>query len=965
MKRLPARPGEWIDRDEVVRFTFEGEARTGFAGDTITSALLATGDTILGRSFKYHRPRGPLSAANHDANLIMQVDAGGGTMPNVRADVARIQPGASVRAVNTRGGVRADRGALTGLFSAFLPVGFYYKAFHGKRMFPLWERLFRSLTGLGTVDLNAPQRTTPKRYDFTDVLVVGGGPSGLAAALAAANAGASVLLVDENMRLGGSGQYVRHAPAAVDRTSQLVDEVLAHPGVRTLCDAAAVGYYADHWVAVDTPQCLVKVRARSVVVAQGAFEQPAVFRGNDLPGVMLAGAAQRLIARHAVAPASRVAILTANEHGYAAALDAIGASIHVEAILDLRDEPGPASRTLAADPRLAGVRIATGVQPFEARSGAGGRVASLAFRTAAASGALRTIVVDGVWMSVGFAPAHALLHQAGAVMRYERSIEQFVPETLPQGLYACGKGNGRYGFDLRLADGGRAGAQAAAGLGFAADVDRVVVAGDECPSHAYPVFPHLKGKEFVDFDEDVQIRDYEHAVQEGFDSSELLKRYTTSGMGPSQGKHSNMNALRILARIRGEGLDRHSLTTARPMFHPVLMSHLAGRGFQPERRTPVDAEHAALGAVWMPAGNWRRPEYYGVAGRSRSEAIAAEVHSVRTGVGLIDVGTLGKVEAHGPFAGEFLDRVYTGRFSNLKVGMTRYGLMLDEAGVIIDDGVIGRLRQESYYFTTTTGNSGTLFREFGRLATMWGLPVGLVNLTGHYAAFNLAGPASREVLRSLTALDVSDEGFPYLGFREGRVADVPCRLMRVGFVGELGFEIHAPADYALTLWRALLKAGQGHGIRPFGVEAQRLLRLEKGHLIIGQDTDGTTNALEINAPWAIKMDKPFFVGQRSLQALAKTPAAQTLVGFRLPSHSTGRVRESHLVIRDGEIAGRVTSVGYSPTLDCGIGLALVAPVAAASGSLAIRVGRTEAIEATVIPIPFYDPEGQRQRVGAG
>jgi sarcosine oxidase subunit alpha len=400
------------------------------------------------------------------------------------------------------------------------------------------------------------------------------------------------------------------------------------------------------------------------------------------------------------------------------------------------------------------------------------------------------------------------------------------------------------------------------------------------------------------------------------------------------------------------------------MFHPVLMSHLAGRGFQPERRTPVDAEHASLGAVWMPAGNWRRAEYYGVAGRSRSAAIAAEVQSVRTGVGLIDVGTLGKVEAHGPFAGEFLDRVYTGRFSNLKVGMTRYGLMLDEAGVIIDDGVIGRLRQESYYFTTTTGNSGTLFREFGRLAMMWGLPVGLVNLTGHYAAFNLAGPASREVLRSLTALDVSDEGFPYLGLREGCVADVPCRLMRVGFVGELGFEIHVPADCAVTLWRALLKAGQGHGIRPFGVEAQRLLRLEKGHLIIGQDTDGTTNALEINAPWAIKMDKPFFVGQRSLQALAKTPPAQTLVGFRLPSHSTGRVRESHLVIRDGEIAGRVTSIGYSLTLDCGIGLALVAPVAAGGGSLSIRVGRTEAVEATVTPIPFYDPEGQRQRVGA-
>ena len=964
MKRLPARPGEWIRRDEVVRFTFEGQARLGFAGDTITSALLAAGDAILGRSFKYHRPRGPLSAANHDANLVMQVDLGDRTTPNVRADVARLQAGAVVHAVNTHGGVRSDRGALTGFFAPFLPVGFYYKAFHGKRLFPLWERVFRSMTGLGRVDLAAPQRTTPKRYDFVDALVVGAGPSGLSAALTAALAGASVLLIDENMQLGGSGQYVRHSPDRVERINRLVDAANSHPRIRTLCDAVAVGYYADHWVAVDTPRSLVKVRARSVIVAQGGFEQPVVFRGNDLPGVMLAGAAQRLLARYAVAPASHVVILTANEHGYAAALDAIDAGIHVEAILDLRATPGPASRELASDPRLVGVHVATGVQPYEASSGAGGRVASLAFRTAATPGRLHKIAIDGVWMSVGFAPAQSLLHQAGTVMRYERSIEQFLPQTLPKGLFACGKANGRYGFDARLADGERAGAQAAAGLGFGADVAPVSIAGEECPSHEYPIFPHPKGKEFVDFDEDIQIRDYENAVQEGFDSSELLKRYTTSGMGPSQGKHSNMNALRILARIRGEGLEQHALTTARPMFHPVLMSHLAGRGFQPERRTPIDAEHTTLGAVWMPAGNWRRPEYYAVEGKSRSEAIAAELRSVRTGVGLIDVGTLGKVEAHGPCAGEFLDRVYTGRFSNLKVGMTRYGLMLDEAGVVIDDGVIGRLRAESFYFTTTTGNSGTLFREFGRLATMWRLPVGLVNLTGHYAAFNLAGPKSREMLGSLTTLDVSEDAFPYLALREGAVAGVPCRLLRVGFVGELGFELHVPADYAVTVWRALLQAGRAHSIRPFGVEAQRLLRLEKGHMIIGQDTDATTTALEINAPWAIKMDKPFFIGQRSLQALARTPRHLSLVGFRLPPGTAGRVKEAHLVIHDGEISGRVTSVGHSPTLEYGIGLALVDPKVAASGRLSIRVGRTEMVEAAVTALPFYDPDGHRQRLGS-
>ncbi|MCX7055858.1 MAG: 2Fe-2S iron-sulfur cluster-binding protein, partial [Proteobacteria bacterium] len=387
-----------------MRFTFEGEARSGFAGDTITSALLAAGDTILGRSFKYHRPRGPLSAANHDANLVMQVGLGDRTMPNVRADVARIKSGAVVHAVNTHGGVRFDRGALTGLLAAFLPVGFYYKAFHGKRLFPLWERMFRSMTGLGRVDLAAAQRKTPKRYDFADVLVVGAGPSGLSAALTAAEAGAAVLLIDENMHLGGSGQYVRHARASVEKTVRLVEAVIGHPRIRTLCDAVAVGYYADHWVAVDTPGSIVKVRARSVIIAQGGFEQPVVFRGNDLPGVMLAGAAQRLMARYAVAPASRIAILTANEHGYGAAIDAIDAGIQVQAILDLRDKPGPASRKLAEDPRLDGVRLTTGVQPHEAKPGAGGRVASLSFRTAAERGPLRRIAVDGIWMSVGFAP---------------------------------------------------------------------------------------------------------------------------------------------------------------------------------------------------------------------------------------------------------------------------------------------------------------------------------------------------------------------------------------------------------------------------------------------------------------------------------------------------------------------------------------------------------------------------------
>jgi sarcosine oxidase subunit alpha len=418
----------------------------------------------------------------------------------------------------------------------------------------------------------------------------------------------------------------------------------------------------------------------------------------------------------------------------------------------------------------------------------------------------------------------------------------------------------------------------------------------------------------------------------------------------------------VLAKLRDTAIETLGTTTARPLFHPVPMAHLAGRGFTPERRTPMDTEHQALGAVWLPAGNWRRPEYYRRAEQSRTECIAAEVHAVRNGVGLIDVGTLGKIEVHGSAAGQFLERVYTGRFENLKAGMTRYGLMLDESGVIIDDGVIARLAAEVFYFTTTTGNSATIYRELGRLATWWGLPVGLVNLTGHLTAMNLAGPRSRELLQSLTSLDLSNAAFPYLGVRETAIAGVTARLLRVGFVGELGYEIHVPAGSGLAIWRALMAAGSRFGIVPFGVEAQRLLRLEKAHVIVGQDTDGLTNPLEIGAEWAVKMDKPFFIGQRSLAIIGRQPRKQQLVGFAFAPGERPRVKECHLVIKGGELAGRVTSVGISATLRRTIGLALVTPEVAQEANLMIRGEGGVEVRASILPLPFYDAAGARQKL---
>jgi sarcosine oxidase subunit alpha len=475
---------------------------------------------------------------------------------------------------------------------------------------------------------------------------------------------------------------------------------------------------------------------------------------------------------------------------------------------------------------------------------------------------------------------------------------------------------------------------------------------------------HPQGKNFVDFDEDLQVKDLENAAREGFDSSELLKRYSTVGMGPSQGKHSNLNALRILARHRGVALASLALTTARPMVQPVPLKLMAGRSFQALRRTPLDALHAAEGAVWMPAANWRRPEYYARAGETREESIAAEVHAVRSAVGLIDVGTLGKIEIYGPQAGEFLDRVYAGRYADLAVGMSRYALMLDEAGVIIDDGVVARFAPEAFYFSTTTSGSATVFRELLRWNALWGLDCGLVNVTGHRAAVNFAGPMSRAILQDLTDIDLAPPAFPFLGVREGRVAGVAARVMRVGFVGEWGYEIHVPASGAAQVWRTLLAAGAAHGIRPFGVEAQRVLRLEKGHLIVAQDTDGLTDPIQANALWAVSARKPFFVGGRSLTILKQRPPRQVLVGIEVDADAA-MPKECHLIIEGGEIAGRITSITRSPTLGKTIGLALVVPALAAPGSrLEIRADGGALVAARVVPTPFYDPKNLRQRVEA-
>ena len=961
--RLDPVPREWIDRSRVVDFEFEGNRAQGFAGDTISSALWAQGTRTLGRSFKYHRPRGVLSLANHDANVIVQH---GGRL-NIRADVEAPEPSDSLTAVNTFGGLSSDRAAVLGRLSAFLPVGFYYKAFYTRRLFPMWERMFRALTGLGRIDFSTPRRHTAKRYGFCDVLVIGAGPSGLSAAIAAAEAGARVVVVDENARPGGSGFYQlggddqQGAPvqALLDRARQL-------PALQIACATAAAGYYADHWVPLVDAEKMTKMRAKAVVVAGGAYEQPAVFRNNDLSGVMLASAAQRLIYRYAVQPMRRALVLTANDEGYVAALDLARAGVGLAAVVDLRERPDdcPASRAV----RARGVEVIVGSCVYEALADSrtstlrSARVCRLGPDARPDTGALRSFDCDGLVMSVGWTPAANLLYQSGARMRFDQGVQQFVPDQLPAGVFACGRVNGVYALERRIADGRRAGQAAAAHAGHGQAVAEPVGPEPHCPTHPWPIVPHPQGKNFIDFDEDLQLADLENAAQEGFDNVELLKRYSTLGMGPSQGKHSNMNGLRVLARLTGGTPQQVGTTTARPFFHPVLMSHLAGRGFTPARRTPLHSRHQALGAQWMAAGVWTRPEYYAQPGRSRQQCIHEEARRVRTALGIIDVGTLGKLEVRGPQAADFLERVYTGRYRKMKVGSTRYAVMCDEAGLLIDEGVVARPAEDHYYFTTTTSGAATVYRELSRLNVMWRLECGLVNLTGANAAVNLAGPHCRAALQPLTDLDLSNEQFPYLACRTGQVAGIPARLMRVGFVGEWGFEIHVAAEHGPPLWDALMKAGQPYGIGPFGVEAQRLLRLEKGHLILGQDTDGLTTPFDVNMNWAVAMDKPFFVGQRSLQAIAAMPPRQRQVPFMLAAGFEGSVpQECHLVIESGQIAGRVTSIYFSPTVARHIGLAFVRPDMTAKGRrFEIRVGGGKTVAAEVHAAPFYDPDNLRQ-----
>ncbi len=959
--RLPPQPLEWIDRNAGITVKVEGRTVKGFAGDTITSMMLANGERLVGRSFKYHRRRGVLSFANHDINALFE-DAKG---TNIRGDVTGASDGMDLYPTNISGSLARDRLQILGWMAPFLPVGFYYKAFHTpKALFPFWEKWIRKLAGLGRVAVQTPLNRISKRYLHTDVLVVGSGPAGMAAALAAAGEGAKVVLVDENPHLGGSldYQYSNDSEAALERDN-LKCKIFQAPEIDVILGGEASGYYADHWTPVTTADGIVKIRSLATVFATGVFEQPAVFHNNDLPGVLLATAVQRLIARYAVKPFDKAVVLTSNVEGYRAALDFLKAGGEIASIVDTGDSSLRGS--LVGAIRDQGVTIHDGCMVYEAISSSGrlgGIIVTGINRVGEPDHSIRLrIDCDGLMMSVGWSPASALLCQAGGDLNYDERVGQFLPVNLPKGIFAAGRVNGVFKLKDRISDGISAGREAADYIsGQTSKMGIRPPRATRTHSHPYPIVTHPKGWNFVDFDEDLTFKDLERAADEGFDNIELLKRYSTIGMGPSQGKHANMNGIRILARKIGQTINETGTTTARPFFHPVPMSKLAGRRLRPHRYTPLQEFHKVHDAVFMEADIWPRPEYYG-ANKDRKTTIFEEVSGVRKNVGIIDVSTLGKIEIFGSQAAELMDRIYTTRMSNMKVGMSRYALMVDESGVITDDGVAVRRSEKHYYVTTTTGTSDITFREIQRRLIEWHLDAEVVNRTGQIGAVNVAGPHSRELLSGLADIDLSAQAFPYMAAREGTFAGADSLMMRVGFVGELGYEIHmAPTDLRIAVDR-IMDAGKSFGIRPFGVEAQRLLRLEKAHIIVGQDTDGLTNPYEAAMPWAVHEKKDNFVGKRSLQILKKKKI-RTLVGFTLASGKGGTIPdECNLVIDGNEICGRVTSVSESPTLSCVIGLAYVDDkTQLQNGNISIRLNDGVLVQAKVAQLPFYDPKGLRQ-----
>jgi sarcosine oxidase subunit alpha len=951
-KRLPARPGQRVAHGSILRFSFDDSARTGLEGDTIASALYASGQRVFSRSFKYHRKRGELCGCGRCASSLVSVDGATG----IRACSEPLRDGMVVKHQNAWPSLGFDVMRATDLFGGpFTPPGFYYKTFiRPRRLWPLYEKVLRRAAGLGRLPERQEDREwrTEYRRRHCDVLVVGGGVAGLSAALRAAQLGADVVLCDEDVEPGGE----LLAEGGHDDARALVARC-QEAGVEILSRAPALGFF-DGLVPVWQGDTLHQIRAARHIAATGTIEQPLVFAENDLPGVMLASGALRLAALYAVRPGERCVLAAGDDRGLRTALALHELGVPVAAVADLR---AGLDGELASAVEAAGIELLRGVTPVAAAGR--GAVRSVELAAVERSGRLgashRKLECDLLAVSAGVAPASSLLLQSGARARYDAASHRFVPGELPAGLHAAGSVCGEESRERAELSGAAAGAEAALALGLGAESDRRQVEEERSrlaelaaaapavtavpPAHA----SGRRGKAFVDLDEDITAKDVAYAAAEGYDSIELSKRYTTVTMGPSQGRFSQLASIRVLADATGVSAEEIGTTTARPPWSTVPLGALAGRPIEPAKRSALHGRHRALGATVKWAGEWRRAYDYG--------DVEGETLAVQESAGLIDVSTLGKLIVRGADAGELLDRLYPNRMSTLKPGRIRYGVLTSEAGRISDDGTVGRIDEETFYVTTTSSGAAAVEQSFSWWMADWkDLDATLTDVSQGLVAINLAGPKAREILAALTDADVSNEAFPYLDAQRLTVAGVSCLALRIGFVGELGYELHCAAPHGPALWDALAAAGA----RPFGLEPQRILRLQKMHILVGQDTDSEMTPYGAAMGWAVKLDKEQdFIGRWALERQAEQVPALSLVGFSCPG---GEVPTEGAAVLDdaGVPAGQVTSARRSPKLQSSIGLAMVPAAAAAEGKRIEISDNGRRFPAVVTTKPFYDPEGE-------
>ena len=997
--RLPT--GGIIDRSRPLKFEFDGNAYEGYGGDTLASALLANGVHFIARSFKYHRPRGILCSSTDEPNALVQLGRGARTEPNVRATTQELFAGLVAFSQNRWPSLGFDVGAINDALSRLLPAGFYYKTFMWPptpRWWLRYEHLIRYAAGMGRSSAAPDPDRYEHQYAHCDVLVIGGGPAGLAASHAAAHTGARVIVCDENPAFGGGLRGLCNGAAKIDDkpSATWIDDVvrdLSSSGDVTLLPrTTAFGYYdgnlvglnervSDHLgapVAHAPRQRNWKARAGAVVLASGAHERGIAYANNDLPGTLLAGAARSYIDRHAVQPGTRAVVFTNNDSAYGAALSLARSGVAIGAIVDAREEQ-QISGVLAIRARDHGIRVMAGSVLVAAH----GRKRIAGVDIESLSGGRRTrIECDLVGVSGGWNPAVHLFSQARGSLRYDESLATFVPDRSPLSIVTAGGVNGRFDLADALADGHAKGLEAAAKAGFrdggARPVPRAepIASGRLRPLWSVPA-RNKSAKRFVDLQNDVTVSDIALAVREGYESVEHLKRYTTLGMGTDQGKSSNIVGLALLAEQLHRPIPQVGTTTFRPPYTPVTLGAVpgeeAGRHVEPTRYSAMHDWHVEHGARFVNAGLWTRPHSYPRMGETPDDAANREARNVRKNVGLVDVSTLGKIELQGRDVAEFLNRVYINRWDTLAVGRCRYGAMLRDDGMVLDDGTTSRLAPTHYLMTTTTVNAVRVMQHLEALLQIdWpDLEVYVTSVTEQWSAAALSGPKAREVLAAVVDIDVSNDAFPFLAAGEchvkSAVGTMPARLFRMSYSGELAYEIHVPADRGRAMWETVLAAGAPYQIMHYGTEAMSTLRIEKGHVVIGAEADGRTTADDLGMGKIVNAGK-WCVGKPMLSRPALVaPDRWQLVGLTaldravMPRGAKIVADPDHL--SPNPMLGHVTSWCWSPNLDSWIALALVANGRARHGETLWAVSPLAGAKARVRigPATFIDPEGERLR----